>query len=122
MRLCYVAFHKTRASCSSFSNYIRLSWDCPKRTSGNWRGGGYEISDVLGQGRGWFVKIRASENCLKNQIFKFSPSSLVKTKSYNKSRFHINITFEYLLKCSTADRVGDFLHPDNLPRTFDPRL
>ena len=33
-----------------------------QRTSGKWGGGGFEISDIPGRGRGWFVKVRTSEN------------------------------------------------------------
>ena len=35
-----------------------------QRTSGKWGGGGFEISDIPGRGEGggWFVKVRTSEN------------------------------------------------------------
>ena len=103
MRLCYVAFHKTRASCSSFVRIIFVRLGAVQK-------GRLTIGEEV------VMKFRAfsdrggviCENSdvrklfLKNQISKFSPSSLVKTKNNNKSRFHINITFEYLLKCSTG--------------------
>ena len=40
-------------------------------------GGGFEILDIPGRGeRGWFVKVRTSENFLKNRNSKISQSSL----------------------------------------------
>ena len=65
------------------------------------RGVGLEISDVRGRGRGWFVKIRTSENCLKK--FKF------------QIILYIEIPYKYNFRIplKVFDRVGDFLPPDN---------
>ena len=55
-----------RVSCIQYTKDVRQMG----------RGGGFEISDIPGRGRRWFVKVRTSENFWKNQNSKISQSSL----------------------------------------------
>ena len=59
-----------------------------QRTSGEWGGGGFEISDIPGRGEGVVCDSSDVRKFLKKSKFQnFSELFIVKTRNYNRSRF-----------------------------------
>ena len=65
--LCRAIVEEYRYNIDIFNKICQLKKNICKffalqRTSGKWGGGGFEISDIPGRGKGVFVKVRTSEN------------------------------------------------------------